>query len=225
LGNGRGRAFNHSAATPIARYAWPVDAASAKPRDCIDDRISNGRGNETHSLSLMPAPRVNSGTAKQKDRPKAVTGNWQTEAAQMLLKANPPDLAQIGEILSDIIRDEHSSDGVRSVSLVPERKRQFAKPPLHPIRVDVRKILTVHTRCALVGAALGISMGRDVLTAGAVAGWDLHPLESAAFSRRTPIADIDSSEILLSTLASDPISQRANPCCNHVLPEQRSAQS
>src|SRR5258707_10159646 len=27
-------------------------------------------------------------------------------------------------------------------------------------------------------------------SAGAVAGWDLHPLESAAFSRRTPIADI-----------------------------------
>lgn len=29
-----------------------------------------------------------------------------TEAAQILLKANPPDLAQIGEILSDIIRDD-----------------------------------------------------------------------------------------------------------------------
>ncbi len=29
-----------------------------------------------------------------------------TEAAQMLLKASPPDLIQIGEILSDIIRDE-----------------------------------------------------------------------------------------------------------------------
>src|SRR5712691_3800653 len=30
-------------------------------------------------------------------------------------------------------RYEHSSDGVRSVSLLPERKRQFAKPSLHPI--------------------------------------------------------------------------------------------
>src|SRR6202023_2056246 len=28
-----------------------------------------------------------------------------------------------------------------------------------------------------------------LLPAGAVAGWDLHPLESAAFSRRTPVAD------------------------------------
>ena len=35
----------------IARYAWPLDAASAKPHDCIDDRISNGRRNETRSLS------------------------------------------------------------------------------------------------------------------------------------------------------------------------------
>src|ERR1700730_902464 len=29
-----------------------------------------------------------------------------------------------------------------------------------------------------------------LLPAGAVAGWDLHPLESAAFSRRTPFAEI-----------------------------------
>src|SRR5665811_2520649 len=29
-----------------------------------------------------------------------------------------------------------------------------------------------------------------LLPAGAVAGWGLHPLESAAFSRRTPEADI-----------------------------------
>jgi hypothetical protein len=29
-----------------------------------------------------------------------------------------------------------------------------------------------------------------LLPAGAFAGWDLHPLESAAFPRRTPSADI-----------------------------------
>jgi len=29
-----------------------------------------------------------------------------------------------------------------------------------------------------------------LLPAGAVAGWGLHPLESAAFARRTPKADI-----------------------------------
>jgi hypothetical protein len=31
-----------------------------------------------------------------------------------------------------------------------------------------------------------------LLPAGAIAGWGLHPLESAAFSRRTPKADISS---------------------------------
>jgi len=55
-----------------------------------------------------------------------------------------------------------------SVSLLPERKRQFAKPSLHPIRFDVRKLLTVYPRRALVGAALGIGMGQDVVAADLV---------------------------------------------------------
>ena len=42
---------------------------------------------------------------------------------------------------------------LRPVSLLPERKRQFAKPPLDPVRLDIRKVLTVATRRALVGAA------------------------------------------------------------------------
>ena len=66
------------------------------------------------------------------------------------------------------LRDEHSSDGVRSVGLLPERKRQFTKPPLHPVRLDVRKVLTVHARCALVGAALGIGMCQNVIAADLV---------------------------------------------------------
>src|SRR5246500_6013970 len=49
-----------------------------------------------------------------------------------------------------------SSDRVRSIRLLPERKRQFAKPPLHAIHFDVREVLTVDARCALVGAALSI---------------------------------------------------------------------
>ena len=54
------------------------------------------------------------------------------------------------------------------VALLPERKRQFAKPPLHPVRLNVREVLTIHTRCALVRAALGISMGQNVLPADLV---------------------------------------------------------
>ena len=66
------------------------------------------------------------------------------------------------------LRDEHSSDGVRSVALLPERKRQFAEPPLHAVRLDIREVLAVHARCALVGAALGPGMGQDVLAANLV---------------------------------------------------------
>ena len=62
-------------------------------------------------------------------------------------------------------RYKHSSDWLWPVSLLPERKRQFSQPPLHPIRFDVSGVLTVHARCALVGTALGISMGQDILTA------------------------------------------------------------
>src|SRR5580693_7130814 len=59
---------------------------------------------------------------------------------------------------------EHSSYRIRMVALLPERKRQFAKPPLDAIRLDVREVLTVYPRCALVGAALGKRMSQDVLT-------------------------------------------------------------
>ena len=47
-------------------------------------------------------------------------------------------------------RDEHSSDRVRSVSLLSERKRQFTEPSLNPIRFDVCEFLAVHPRRALV---------------------------------------------------------------------------
>ena len=40
----------------------------------------------------------------------AILGN--TEAAQVLLKADPPDLGQIGEILSDIVRDEQRASEI-----------------------------------------------------------------------------------------------------------------
>src|SRR5271170_6605125 len=41
------------------------------------------------------------------------------------------------------LRYKHSSDRVRSIALLPERKRQFAKPPPYAIRIDIRKVLTV----------------------------------------------------------------------------------
>src|ERR1700726_281360 len=39
-----------------------------------------------------------------------------------------------------------------------------------------------------------------LLPAGAVAGWDLHPMESAAFSRRTPTAEVRPGRVTPSVL-------------------------
>ena len=54
------------------------------------------------------------------------------------------------------------------VALLPERKRQLAKPPLHPVRLNVREVLTVYPRCALVRATLGVGVCQDVLAADLV---------------------------------------------------------
>src|SRR5258705_8327204 len=67
-----------------------------------------------------------------------------------------------------VFGDEHSSDRIRLVALLPERKRQFAKPPPHPVRVDVREVLAVYSRCALVGATLRIGVCQNVITADLV---------------------------------------------------------
>ena len=68
------------------------------------------------------------------------------------------------------LRYKHSSDWLWSVSLLPERKRQFGQPPLDPVCLDVRKILAVYARCALVGTALGIGMRQNILAADLM-GW------------------------------------------------------
>jgi len=54
------------------------------------------------------------------------------------------------------------------VALLPERKRQFAKPPLDAIRLNVREVLTVYPRCALVGATLRVGVCQNVITADLV---------------------------------------------------------
>jgi len=54
------------------------------------------------------------------------------------------------------------------VRLLPERKRQFAEPALDAVRFDIREVLTVRARCALIGAALGPGVGQDVVTADLV---------------------------------------------------------
>ena len=62
-----------------------------------------------------------------------------------------------------VLADEHSSYRVRLVVFLRERKRQFPKPRLHAIRLDIRKVLSIPTRCATVGAALGPGVSQDIL--------------------------------------------------------------
>src|ERR1700724_3086389 len=66
------------------------------------------------------------------------------------------------------LRYKHSSDWLRPVSLLPERKRQFSQPSRDPVCFDVRKILAVDAGRALVGAALGVGMRQNVVAADLV---------------------------------------------------------
>src|SRR3984957_9507394 len=66
------------------------------------------------------------------------------------------------------LRYVHSSDWVRSVGFLPERKRRFAEPQLYAIRLNVRKVLTIFPRCALVEAAPSKRMSQNILTADLV---------------------------------------------------------
>ncbi|HMF68919.1 MAG TPA: sensor histidine kinase, partial [Phyllobacterium sp.] len=43
---------------------------------------------------------------------RAGRGGRSTEAAQIMLKSNPPDLVQIGDILGDIIKDEQRASEI-----------------------------------------------------------------------------------------------------------------
>ncbi len=85
---------------------------------------ANSRRREVVRLNRFTTANVlSSSIAHELNQPLgAILSN--TEAAQMLLKASPPDLVQIGDILSDIIRDEQRAGdiilGLRS--LLNERK-------------------------------------------------------------------------------------------------------
>jgi signal transduction histidine kinase len=102
-------------------YHWRISAGMAalllqgaiitwllveRRRRYLAEAEANSRRREVVRLNRVTTANVlSSSIAHELNQPLgAILSN--TEAAQMLLKANPPDLAQIGEILSDIIRDE-----------------------------------------------------------------------------------------------------------------------
>lgn len=61
------------------------------------------------------------------------------------------------------LQDKHSSNGVRPVSLLPERNPQFPGPLLHLVRFDLREVLPIDTRHAPVRAALGLRVRQHIL--------------------------------------------------------------
>jgi C4-dicarboxylate-specific signal transduction histidine kinase len=73
---------------------------------------ANSRRREVVRLNRVTTANVlSSSIAHELNQPLgAILSN--TEAAQMLLKTSPPDLAQIGEILSDIVRDEQRASEI-----------------------------------------------------------------------------------------------------------------
>src|SRR5215472_8816062 len=91
------------------------------------------------------------------------------------------------------LRYKHSSDWLRSVGLLPERKRQFRQPSLDPVCLDVREVLAVDPRCALVRATLGISMRQNVVAADLM-GWT--PPASRRQSARQPRREALTLELL-----------------------------
>ena len=59
--------------------------------------------------------------------------------------------------------DVSSTNRLRTIRLRPERLCQFAQPSLHTVGLDVRELLPVHPRCAIVGFAAEVGVSQDVL--------------------------------------------------------------
>jgi signal transduction histidine kinase/ABC-type uncharacterized transport system substrate-binding protein len=124
---------------PWEQYRWQITAGLAAlllqaaiiswlviehRRRHLAEAEANSRRREVVRLNRFTTANVlSSSIAHELNQPLgAILSN--TEAAQMLLKASPPDLVQIGDILSDIIRDEQrASDIILGLrSLLNERK-------------------------------------------------------------------------------------------------------
>ena len=80
-------------------------------RHLAQAEASNRRREVVRLNRVATASVLSSSIAHELNQPLgAILSN--TEAAQMLLKANPPDLVQLGEILSDIVRDEQRASDI-----------------------------------------------------------------------------------------------------------------
>src|ERR1700756_3267380 len=135
-------------------------AAYTLARSPIRDPLSEGF---RHFVSSMPAP-VASGWSES---PGGPCTHWKAppwHGAHPIPHARDAQRPEFAVGLRYI----HSSDWLWPISLLPEGKRQFRQPPLDPIRLNVRKILAVDPRSALVRTALSIGMRQNVVAADLV---------------------------------------------------------
>jgi signal transduction histidine kinase/ABC-type uncharacterized transport system substrate-binding protein len=145
---------------PWEQYHWQITAGLAAlllqaaiitwlviehRRRHLAEAEANSRRREVVRLNRVTTANVlSSSIAHELNQPLgAILSN--TEAAQMLLNTNPPDLTQIGEILSDIIRDEQRADeiilGLRN--LLNDRKE--ADPQALDLNDTVPKLVKIVT--------------------------------------------------------------------------------
>ena len=80
-------------------------------RHTAEAEASNRRREVVRLNRVVTANVLSSSIAHELNQPLgAILSN--TEAAQIMLKSNPPDLVQIGEILGDIVRDEQRASEI-----------------------------------------------------------------------------------------------------------------
>jgi phosphoenolpyruvate-protein kinase (PTS system EI component) len=94
------------------------------------------------------------------------------DGVRVLLQANIGRPEEVGQVAA------HNLDGVglfRTEYMFLDEweppslgKRQFAEPPLHPVRFDLREILLIHARRAGVGTTLRPGIGQDVFSVNLV---------------------------------------------------------
>jgi signal transduction histidine kinase len=147
-------------ASPWEQYRWQISAGLAalllqaaiitwlvveRRRRYLAEAEAVSRRRQVVRLNRVTTANVlSSSIAHELNQPLgAILSN--TEAAQMLLKANPPDLTQIDEILSDIIRDEQRASeiivGLRN--LLNDRKQaQLQALDLNETVPELVKIVT-----------------------------------------------------------------------------------
>src|SRR6516162_1313113 len=137
----QGGAFQWVQAPPDDSLQPEATGAGMEETKCLKPSDSGSRTGDR--ASVQAATRVNAEQAakRTKDRLQHQRCRRHADPIPHARDAQRPEFA-VG------LRYKHSSDWLRPVSLLPERKRQFSQPSLDPIRLDLRKILTVDTRRA-----------------------------------------------------------------------------